>query len=417
MTDKSIDVAIVGAGIGGSALAISLARGGLSVLLLEKSLEHKDVVRGEWMAPWGVEEANALNLTDLYMSAGAHRIDRHVAYNEFQTPAEAEAETLFIGQAAPETPLCLGHPKTCNLLNQEAVAEGGEFVRGIGGLKIFPGSPPSLRYQKGGDSFEVTARWIVGADGRNGVVANQIGCTLEHDPEHHLFSGMLVEDAHDWPEDLQVIAHEDDVNILAFPQGDGVVRIYLGWPSEDRGRLVGPEGPKRFLESWRVNCVPHAESIANAKPISPCIGYPNFDAWVDHPVREGVVLIGDAAGRNDPIIGQGLSITHRDVRYVSEAMLGTSEWSTGMFDEYVSEREDRMAKLRVTARLTSLRESAFGDDGKALRYQIHERTHANPDLAAPFAAGFVGPHNLPPEVFAPEFTEQLVGAPIWDDHP
>lgn len=417
MTVKQVDVAIVGAGIGGSALAVTLARGGLSVLLLEKSLEHKDVVRGEWLAPWGVEEANHLDLTDLYMSAGAHRVTRHVSYNEFVTPEEAESETLYIGEVAPEKPLCLGHPKTCNLLNEEAVANGVELVRGIGGLKVMPGSPPRLRYQKDGEVTEISPRWIVGADGRNGVVAKQIGCTVEHDPEHHLFSGMLVAGADDWPDDLQVISHEGDVNILAFPQGDGVVRIYLGWPSEDRGRLVGPEGPQRFLDSWRVKCVPHADTIANAKPVSPCIGYPNYDAWVDHPVREGVVLIGDAAGRNDPIIGQGLSITHRDVRFVSQALLGTKEWSASMFDGYVAERSDRMAKLRITARLTSLRESAFGEQGKALRYQIHERGHKNPDLTAPFAAGFVGPHNLPAEVFSPEFTEQVVGAPIWDDHP
>ena len=414
---KHVDVAIVGAGIGGSALAIALARGGLSVLLLEKSLEHKDVVRGEWLAPWGVEEANRLDLTDLYLSAGAHRLERHIGYNEFETPAESEAQTLHIGRAAPETPLCLGHPKTCNLLNAEAVSLGVEFVRGIGGLSVIPGTHPKLSYEFDGEQTNVNARWIVGADGRNGVVAKQIGCTLNHDPEHHLFSGMLVEGAHDWPEDLQVIAHEDDVNVLAFPQGNGAVRIYLGWPSHDRTRLVGPEGPRRFLDAWKLNCVPHAEAIANATPVSPCIGYPNYDTWVDHPVREGVVLIGDAAGRNDPIIGQGLSITHRDVRYVADALLGSTRWDTGMFDGYVTERSDRMARLRTTARLTSLRESAFGESGKALRRQIHERTHANPELAAPYAAGFVGPHNLPAEVFAPAFTEQIVGAPIWDAHP
>jgi menaquinone-9 beta-reductase len=34
-----------------------------------------------------------------------------------------------------------------------------------------------------------------------------------------------------------------------------------------------------------------------------------------------VVLVGDAAGHNDPIIGQGLSIALRDVRLVGEAIL------------------------------------------------------------------------------------------------
>jgi len=39
-------------------MAIVLARAGLDVLLLEKTLQHKDVTRGEWLAPWGVLEAN-----------------------------------------------------------------------------------------------------------------------------------------------------------------------------------------------------------------------------------------------------------------------------------------------------------------------------------------------------------------------
>ena len=310
-------------------------------------------------------------------------------------------------------PLCLGHPKTCNLLNEDAVAAGVEMLRGISRLRVTPGSPPEVSFVHEGIEHTHKPRWVIGADGRNGVVANQIGCTTTHDEEHHLFSGMLVEDAHDWPEDLQVIATEGDVNVLAFPQGNGNVRIYLGWPSTERTLLVGPEGPARFLEAWQLDSIPHADAIVNATPISPCIAYPNYDAWLDSPIREGVVLIGDAAGRNDPIIGQGLSVTHRDVRMVRDAMLGESNWQTSMFDDYETERHERMSRLRTIARLTSLKESDFGKSGYALRQEIHNRLAANPDLAAPFAGGFVGPDALPAEVYAPAFTEQIVGRPLW----
>ncbi len=415
--NQSPDVVIVGAGIAGGSLATVLSRAGLDVVLLEKTAEHKDVVRGEWMAPWGVKEAGELGLLDLYMGAGAHRISRHVPYSEFMSSAEAEAQTVMLQGALGEEPLCLGHPRCCNLLNEEAADSGSIFIREIRKLKVNPGKPPSVEFVADGEPQTLTPRWVVGADGRNGVVAKQIGTTLTHDEEHHLFSGMLVEDAHEWPEDLQVIASEGDVNVLAFPQGEGKVRIYLGWPSEDRTRLVGPDGPKRFLESWQIDCVPRASVIAGATPISPCIAYPNHDSWVDHPVREGVVLIGDAAGRNDPIIGQGLSITHRDVRLVRDAFLGNDTWNTSMFDAYVDERKERMARLRITARLTTLRESAFGPEGYSLRHDIHERIAQTPDLAAPFAAAFVGPENLPAEVFAPEFTEQIVGSDIWGPQP
>lgn len=411
------DVVIVGAGIGGSALAKVLAEAGLSIVVLEKTLEHKDVVRGEWLSPWGVLEATKLGLTETYEAAGANRPIRHIFYDDLSTRVESESKTLNMAENLPERPLCLGHPTTCNLLNNEATEAGAELLRGISQLKITLGSPPEILFRWQDADYALKPRWIVGADGRNGVVARQMGCESAYDPEHHLFSGMLVEHADDWPEDLQVIATEGDANVLAFPQGGGRVRIYLGWPKEDRKRLLGPGNQQRFLDSWKLKCIPHAESIVNATPASPCITYPNNDAWIDSPVREGVVLIGDAAGRNDPIIGQGLSITHRDVRLVRDALLGDKVWTTNTFSDYVVERKERMSRLRTSARLTSLRDSAFGAAGKKLRREIHERITKQPDLAAPMIAAFTGPESFPAEVFADEFVTQIVGQPIWSELP
>lgn len=411
---KNPDVAIVGGGIAGGAMAVVLARAGLNVLQLEKTLVHEDVVRGEWLAPWGVLEANRLGLTSLYEARGAHRIDRHIGYGEFFSHREAEDRAMTIAELAPERPLCLGHPKTCDLLNDEAQRLGVTYRRGVGKVSVTPGSPPTLTYEHQKQAHTIEPRLIIGADGRNGVVAAQIGCETGQDAEHHLFSGMLVEGAHEWPEDLQVIATEGDVNVLAFPQGGGKVRVYLGWSSEDRTRLMGPKGPQNFLDAWRLDCIPQAEAIANATPVSRCLAYPNNDSWVDTPVKPGVVLIGDAAGRNDPIIGQGLSITHRDVRLVSDALLANETWNDSIFDEYIRERTERMARLRIVARLTSLKDSAFGEGGFALRRQIHENIEATPDFAAPFVAGFIGPEALPPEIYEPAFTTALVGQPIWE---
>jgi 2-polyprenyl-6-methoxyphenol hydroxylase-like FAD-dependent oxidoreductase len=415
--DQQADVVIVGAGIGGSALADVLTLGGLSTVVLEKTLEHQDVVRGEWLSPWGVLEATELGLTEVYEAAGANRPVRNIYYDELMSREESESNMLDMAQGLPEQPLCLGHPTTCNLLNKKAAESGAQICRGVSQIHVTPGSPPEISFRWRDDDYNITPRWIVGADGRNGLVARQIGCESAHDQEHHLFSGMLVENAEDWPEDLQVIATEGDVNVLAFPQGDGRVRVYLGWPKEDRGRLIGPDNQQRFLENWQLDCIPHSNAIVQATPISQCITYPNYDAWIDSPVREGVVLIGDAAGRNDPIIGQGLSIAHRDVRSVRDAMLSEKNWTTAMFDSYVIERKKRMAKLRTSARLTSLRDSAFGEDGKKLRQGIHERIGKNPDLIAPMVAPFTGPESFPAEVFSDAFTTQIVGQPIWSDLP
>ena len=61
-THVNPEVVIIGAGIGGGALATVLARAGIAVTILEKSLVHTDHVRGEWIAPWGVAETQRLGL-------------------------------------------------------------------------------------------------------------------------------------------------------------------------------------------------------------------------------------------------------------------------------------------------------------------------------------------------------------------
>jgi 2-polyprenyl-6-methoxyphenol hydroxylase-like FAD-dependent oxidoreductase len=409
------DVVIVGAGIAGGALATVLARAGLAVVLLERTLEHKDVVRGEWIAPWGVVEAQSLGLYDLYRRAGGHHLTRHITYDELVPRAESEARTLDIPSLTPGSagPLCLGHPQLCNLLDAAAVDAGAHLLRGVSRLTVTPGTPPTVTFVHDGRLSTLTPRLVVGADGRNGVVAEQIGCRLERDPEHHLFSGMLVEGAHGWPEDLQVVATAGDVNVLAFPQGRGKVRIYMAFASSQRTRLLGPEGPQRFLDAWRLDCVPHSEAIANATPVSPCISYPNNDAWVDDPIREGVVLIGDAAGRNDPITGQGQSITHRDVRLVRDALLGHTHWDSAIFTDYTTERRERMRRLRTVARMVAVRESEFSEAARRRRIEIHERIAAEPMLGIPFGAAFVGPEAIPAAAFEDAFVERVMGGPIW----
>ena len=62
-------------------------------------------------------------------------------------------------------------------------------------------------------------------------------------------------------------------------------------------------------------------------PAGPCAFYPMNDSWTDEPYAPGAVLIGDAAGWNDPIIGQGLAVALRDVRVVTDILRAGPDWS------------------------------------------------------------------------------------------
>jgi 2-polyprenyl-6-methoxyphenol hydroxylase-like FAD-dependent oxidoreductase len=92
------------------------------------------------------------------------------------------------------------------------------------------------------------------------------------------------------------------------------------------------------------------------------------------------VLVGDAAGWNDPIVGLGLSITYRDVRIVSEILKGGEDWSADAFAPYAEERRERMRRLRFAASLQAALDMEFGDEARERRRRYHEAAAADPTL-------------------------------------
>lgn len=402
------DVIIVGGGIGGGSLGTVLARAGKSVLVIEKSTVYRDKVRGEWIAPWGVAELKQLGLYDDLIAAGAHHVSRHISYGDGIDPEQATAAALPLAGLLPDIPgpLCFGHPASCGLWNETAVAAGATILRGVSDVEISCGAAPSVTYTHDGIETTTRCKIIVGADGRGSTVRKQAGIEEHRDPNHHLFSGMLVEGADGWPADLQVLGAERDVHYLVFPQGNGRARLYLGYPSDQPRRLAGEGAQQRFLDAFRLRSVPGSEHLANAKPAGPCHSYPNEDTWIDEPYVLGVVLIGDAAGHNDPIIGQGLSITYRDVRMVSEVLLAGDDWSPAAFAAYGEERRERMRRLRFAAALQSMIENEFGPEAEERRQRAYKNRAADPTLMLPALATMMGPDKMPPMAFEPAIIEK-----------
>lgn len=412
MTDNH-DVVIVGGGIGGSALAASLAAAGVDVLLLEQTEVYQDRVRGEWIAPWGVTEVRRMGLLDVLREAGGHYVTRHVTYDESRTPEEAEARTLPLGMFAPDVPgpLTLGNPHHCQTLFDTATHRGATTLRGAMVTAVTPGAKPAVTFLHNDVERTVHCRLIVGADGRTSQVREASGIQLHQDRPHHWFAGMLVDQAPDWPDDLQAIGTEDDFNFLAFPQGDGKVRLYGGYPLEQNRRFSGPEGPRRFLDAFRVRCSPINETLVAGEPAGPVLSFFNNDTWTDQPFAEGVVLIGDAAGWNDPIVGLGQSITYRDARTVRDVLVGGTDWSPAAFADYATERTERMRRLRFCASLTSIIDAEFGAEARARRRRHFERSTEDPTLGMHGFAVMAGPETLPPEIFTPEHR-----ARVLEDH-
>ena len=103
-----------------------------------------------------------------------------------------------------------------------------------------------------------------------------------------------------------------------------------------------------------------------------------------------MVLVGDAAGYSDPLIGEGLSVAMRDVRSVSEVLRGGDDWSPGAFAEYAEERADRMRRLRFFADIVTTLARSSSRAAVERRRRADERFNTDPDLFMLRAAVFVG---------------------------
>jgi hypothetical protein len=100
-----------------------------------------------------------------------------------------------------------------------------------------------------------------------------------------------------------------------------------------------------------------------------------------------------AAGHNDPIIGQGLSIALRDVRLVSEILVDAKAAGREPdFRPYVEERAERMRRLRITAQVVTTLRVEFGEEARERRARVGKRVAAG--QLAPLRASMIGPDRL-----------------------
>ncbi|MHB1486953.1 MAG: FAD-dependent oxidoreductase [Acidimicrobiales bacterium] len=413
MSGERADVVVIGAGIAGSALAGTLARGGVSILVLERSTEYVDRVRGEFLQPWGVAEAQRLGILAALLDAGGNVSSRLVLYDEAYTRQESEASVVPLDAMVPHVPgaLGIGHPVACRALEEEAESAGARMVRGVSEARVTSGPNPQVAYVVDGEEHVVSPRLVVGADGRESAVRSQIGVPLRRTEPRVMLAGLLVDGVDGWPEGDSSIGTEGDRIYYVFPQGNGRVRLYLGVAFEQRGRLSGTDRAAALLEGFRLDVVPGSERLAKATPAGPCAGFPMTDSWTDTPLAPGVALIGDAAGFSDPVIGQGLSVALRDARMVGEVLLGGDDWSVDGLAPYAQEREERMRRLRFCAEVfTDCHLPGHPNGVPERRRRLDLLNGGDPDLFMAQAAMLCGPEMAPPEAFREVVRNRLVDA-------
>jgi 2-polyprenyl-6-methoxyphenol hydroxylase-like FAD-dependent oxidoreductase len=402
---NSPDVVIVGSGIAGGALATVLAAGGMEVLTLERQAEYRDHVRGEILWPWGVRLARQLDVERILLGAGATVVPHLDLYDE----GTSDPLRIEVGEAVSGVggSLNIAHPQACSALAEAARAAGVEVRRGVRVVRIEPGERPLVRWTASdGSDMETSCELVVGADGRRSSIRSQAAIGLEVDPPAHLMAGMLVEGVEEIGLGVNVIAREADLMFYSFPQQDGRSRLYFSFPTDQQTRFAGSEGPERFLHACRLGCLDGVADWSSARPAGPCATFPGEDSRTEYPIREGVVLIGDAAGYENPLQGQGLSMALQDVCDVSEALLPAESTRTDLTG-YAERRliRRRLADLGTILEVWTNEGCIVQDPAeRAARNEFIEADEVLSALQLCFLTGF---DSLPHDLTQPDLTDRL----------
>ena len=318
------DVVTVGGGLAAAALAKAMAERGARVLVVEREREFRDRVRGEALAPWGVAELAALGLRD--------------ALDAVPTDALAALRLFIAGMEVGQRPfatttlqgldwLAFYHPDLQRVCLDAAARAGAEVRRGARVTGIRPGRVPAVTVEQDGRREEIAARLVVAADGRGSTARGLAGFATRRDPDKLLFSGVYLENVAIEPGYFYQFADPGRGRIAyVFPQPNRRARCYVGWhPAAAIPRLQGESSFARFrAEAESIGVA--TDAFAAARVAGPLATFDGADTWVEHPYRDGVALLGDAASTSDPTWGQGMAMALRGALVLRDALAASDDW-------------------------------------------------------------------------------------------
>lgn len=286
----NVDVAIVGAGPGGSTLAALLARRGYSVALIDRDAFPRDKLCGEFLSYDALPIVDALGVRQELDARGAPEITscrvvgRHRTYAfDFPHPARGVSRMLLD-----------------DALLRCAIVGGAHAITATA-TEV---SSDSVTF----DGGAVRARVVAGAWGRWGRFDQQLGRAFVRDRSHRNFGfkrhyrGMTD-------------AARGTIELYSFARG------YLGVNDVEGGitnicglvhasRLQGHKGRwDAFVESIRAEESPLDALYARHSPAQD--GFLSSEPVIFRArsaVEDGIFMIGDASGVIDPLTGNGMAM-------------------------------------------------------------------------------------------------------------
>jgi len=312
------DVIVVGAGPAGAAVASFLRERGRDVLVLDAARFPRDKVCGEAVSPraWPIlEEMGA---------ADAVRAERPFALRGMILTSSdgTRFEGRYPGAQAPGFALrrlALDAVLVSRARELGACVLEGTRVSGVlGGLLSASGRVEGVTMTcPDGSSAEVRARVVVGADGRDGVVARALALRIGHRMRRFAVRGH-------WDGVLGLtdsgemhVARGGYCGLAPLSASRANVAFVL-----DRHEMLGAGGDvegfhrREIARRW-----PHlAERLSRATLLEPPRAIGPLAVRARALWAPGAVLVGDAAGFYDPFTGEGITLALHSARLAARAI-------------------------------------------------------------------------------------------------
>lgn len=382
------DVCVIGGSVAGSAMAIALRALGLSVAVLERETSFRDRARGEGIHPWGMDEAEDLGLLSVLAEAGVHPLPVWQTYLE-RAPIEPFLWTEQSARGHGEAGVF--HPQLQETMLLHAKGQGATVLR-PGSLKTFARSDSgvTVTFEENGSVSSLGARFVIGADGTHSKTRSLCGIKFQRDPHHHWFAGVLV---NHFGGDEEA-AHASLVpggRLFILPQGAGRARLYAALMPARVANIQADRSGRALIDLAAAH-LPDGV-LAGVEPAGPQGIFSNADVWPESAVANRIVLIGDAAGTNDPSVGNGISQAFRDVRELRD-LIRANGLTQEVFESFAGKRAQYYDTLRQYATWMAQLWLEEGPTAEERRADFRSARESDPDAGGFNTITACGPRNL-----------------------
>ena len=391
------DAIVVGAGPAGSAVAILLAEHGHSVLLLDKAAFPRPKLCGEYLSPEASRILDRLGVLKAVDTAGAvplrgmritapdgtvleGRYPTEGPYRGYRDHALAIPRLTF-DQILLDRARALPVEVRERHRVEDLLLDGDRVVgvRGVG---------------PDGAGFEARSPLVVGADGRQSLVARRLDLIESH-ALRRMALLTYVEGIGGFRDLGEIYVDPPDYAILN-PVAPGTVSLSLVVPL----RHATPYSGKldAFFHA-RLKQLDHLRPrIATMRPVGPVAALGPLAYRVKPPRHAGVLLVGDAAGFYDPFTGEGIYTALRSAELAAEVghrALVRGDCSRAVLAPY---RRARRQAFRDKERVTRLLQMVIGR--RWLANLVAHRLVRRPDLLG-LLMGVIGDFVPPRALLSP----------------